>query len=673
MIVTLVTDIFKKPLTFVLFVLLFLSHPSFTQENILDKTFSLTITNQPLEDALKSIEGVTDITFSYNSDIFPVDSVVSINFSNTSLQKALTSLLGEGTQYRPIGSTIILRGYSRKTKKTKTPIKGAITDANTGKKINDVTVFQVDKGRSTLSQNDGSYQLETKQKEEYIELSYNKKNYKDTIVFVKASEIELTNISLKPLDSLAFDSSLHDTIKVNKVEDVKLVQAIIKEEHVKEIENINNYTLKNIGQISIFPGLGTNRKMNAISENHFSFNLFAGYSGSVKGFEIGSLVNTVRNDVSGLQVSGLTNIVGGEVKGIQVAGLVNNARNHVQGLQLSGLTNICLDSVKGVQTSGLFNLSKGKIQGLQLSGIGNISTGELQGVQTSGFFNIANGKSSGASIAGFVNIANGESKGAQISGFLNYAKGTSDGVQITGFTNLNKGNVRGLQLSGFTNLSYNLNGSQICGGINYAKDVTGIQISLLNLAKNVTGSQIGLVNLADTLKGTQIGLINISKETKGTPIGLFTWVKKGYKKLEMTNSDVYLANLSFKTGTNRFYNIFSMGTIARQGYGFWTAGYGLGTRFTFKESKFSMDIETNFNAVIDEVNEDWKPNIYSNLNLSLAYDISPRFTIKTGPTFNVHTHQGSLPLSYIDVTSSTSQGDYLVDMWFGYQIGLRFW
>ena len=105
---------------------------------------------------------------------------------------------------------------------------------------------------------------------------------------------------------------------------------------------------------------------------------------------------------------------------------------------MSGLTNIVGGEVKGIQVGGLVNNARNHVQELQLSGITNICLDSVKGVQTSGLFNLS--------------------------------KGTSDSVQITGFTNL----------------SYNLNGSQICAGINYAKDVTGIQVSLLNLAKNVT-------------------------------------------------------------------------------------------------------------------------------------------------------------------------------------------
>jgi hypothetical protein len=100
----------------------------------------------------------------------------------------------------------------------------------------------------------------------------------------------------------------------------------------------------------------------------------------------------------------------------------------------------------------------------------------------------------------------------------------------------------------------------------------------------------------------QIGLINIAKKVKGVPISFLTLVKNGYKRIELTNSDVFIVNSTFKTGTDRFYNIISIGTISQENTGLWSLGYGLGTRFKFKKTPFSIDIGFNYHLLIDQVN-----------------------------------------------------------------------
>jgi hypothetical protein len=69
----------------------------------------------------------------------------------------------------------------------------------------------------------------------------------------------------------------------------------------------------------------------------------------------------------------------------------------------------------------------------------------------------------------------------------------------------------------------------------------------------------------------------------------------------------------------------------------------------------------------------YTPDTYGVINLSFVYAISPRWSIKTGPTFNAHIHQGSPQISYIDIMKSNTIGNTTIDLWFGYQIGIRFW
>ena len=51
---------------------------------------------------------------------------------------------------------------------------------------------------------------------------------------------------------------------------------------------------------------------------------------------------------------------------------------------------------------------------------------------------------------------------------------------------------------------------QIANWLNYAGNLEGLQISLVNIAKNFKGLQLGAINYAHNIdRGLQIGLLNI--------------------------------------------------------------------------------------------------------------------------------------------------------------------
>ena len=95
-------------------------------------------------------------------------------------------------------------------------------------------------------------------------------------------------------------------------------------------------------------------------------------------------------------------------------------------------------------------------------------------------------------------------------------------------------------------------GSQIAAMTNFATaKLSGSQISAFyNHGRNVRGTQIGLFNYADTLGGV--------------PIGLISFVKTGYHKLEISADEIFHANLAFRTGVSKFYNILSAGIMPEQ-------------------------------------------------------------------------------------------------------------
>ena len=155
------------------------------QTNALDKKISITLNHTTTKQALKKLEEKCGVYFTYNPSHINLEKVVNGEFSGKSLKFILKFILGEEAVFKQLGKNIIIRMPSNSSKPTsnKSVIYGTVVNANTGDKIENVSVFQVDTKKPILS-NQESYSLEVKDKEGYVELSFNKKDYKDTIVIV---------------------------------------------------------------------------------------------------------------------------------------------------------------------------------------------------------------------------------------------------------------------------------------------------------------------------------------------------------------------------------------------------------------------------------------------------------------------------------------------------------
>ncbi|MBN1767702.1 MAG: hypothetical protein JXR50_04420 [Prolixibacteraceae bacterium] len=190
-----------------------------------------------------------------------------------------------------------------------------------------------------------------------------------------------------------------------------------------------------------------------------------------------------------------------------------------------------------------------------------------------GFLNIACGTHNSLDM-GFANFTRKNQTGAQ-TGFVNSVRGNLNGAQI-GFVNNTVKNVTGLQV-GFINTGLaKLSGAQVgfvntslkkssliqTGFINTCIDtLKGLQIGFINTSlKKTNASQIGFVNTAKTLKGTQIGFVNLADSIEsGVPLGFLSIVKKGgYHALEVSVTEMYPVNFSYKIGVSQLYTTFNI-------------------------------------------------------------------------------------------------------------------
>jgi hypothetical protein len=252
-----------------------------------------------------------------------------------------------------------------------------------------------------------------------------------------------------------------------------------------------------IFQFSVAPGISTNGIHPAGYSNIVSLNVTSGYSGRNYLFEIAGISNLNELETRGLQIAGLANLTGSNAfAGLREKEIDKKNKEgfeaNLSGVQLSSLTNFVLNNVFGGQISGGFNVSRGALMGIQAAGISNNVGKYSFGVQVAGLYNVSLQSMDGVQVATVCNRTDGGLYGIQISS-INKA-GFMEG--INSFEN---SDASGVQI-GLIN---------ICGPMN------GYQFGLVNVAKRMQGTQIGLINLyrngktPETRDGTSIGLINL--------------------------------------------------------------------------------------------------------------------------------------------------------------------
>lgn len=324
--------------------------------------------------------------------------------------------------------------------------------------------------------------------------------------------------------------------------------------------------------------------------------------------------------------------------GIDGKKVVNNFSFNILSGYAAGL--------EGVEIGGLVNLELDYANGLQIAGLTNVVRNQVKGAQIGGILNYAGKDSKAAQIGGIANIVTGYQKGIQIGGITNYNHGLK-GLQVAGIASVSIGHVDGLQLTGITNIAREVDGAQISG--------------IVNMAKSVKGFQLSLINIADTVDGVSIGFIN--------------FIAKGYRKLEISaNESVYL-NAAFKTGTSRFYNIFSAGF--RPGdTSVWTYGYGVGTELN-KSGKLPVNIDLSSHNLQRISGWQDQMNLLNRLDVTMGWKLSENATVFAGPSLNVYVFHYSNPSESTPINiapytlSNDISGKSRIQTWIGFKAGVR--
>ena len=163
---------------------------------------------------------------------------------------------------------------------------------------------------------------------------------------------------------------------------------------------------------------------------------------------------------------------------------------------------------------GIFYADANEVTGLQLSAGGCVSRTYMAGAQISGLCNYADGDTYGLQTA--VACIADDVYGLQASAF---SMGKSMyGLQASLLGTIANGDFYGLRVSGLASVSMDDSlscGVEIAGLANVSRKVEGLQMALgCNYAENLHGFQIALVNYAQTssTSAVQLGLVNIIRD-----------------------------------------------------------------------------------------------------------------------------------------------------------------
>jgi len=589
---------------------------SASAQNLLNKTLSIDVKNQRLDNVLEILSNKGSFYFSYNSNIIKKDSLVSFSAANRSVKQILEMLLPDHYEFKDSGNYIIIRKAPIQltfiTNKAVTEdkfytVSGYVLDDQTGYWIPNASIYEASLLASTLTNTQGYFKLRLKQKHKSSKLTVSKEFYQDTSFSIDPGYNQQITVTLLPetsgsvtiispddyfapeqlklrvqKDSVVTEYT-YTLVDSSTVDKTSMSRFLISSRQRIQSLNLKKFFTTRPFQVSLVPGLSSQGKMSGQVINNFSLNVLGGYTGGVNGVEIGGLFNINKKGVRYGQVAGVFNITGGYVKGIQLA----------------GVNNTVLDSVHAFQVAGVNNHVTGKFSGVQLAGVYNHVGDSVKGVQVAGVANFARRKVSGSQFAGVINVANQTITGSQVGGVINYAK---------------------------------------------------------------------------HIQGLQLGLINISDTSEGFAIGLITVVLKGYHKLSFFSDEIVNANVAFKTGHRKFYNILHAGMNFSDSNEVFTFGYGIGSEFRLGKT-FSLNPELTAQHLYLG---SWDyANILSKARLNLNINLGKKVSVFGGPVFNVYYSEQSIHFTgYRSVVPPSGYRTYnysnQVKAWVGWNAGINF-
>ncbi|HEY9003707.1 MAG TPA: carboxypeptidase-like regulatory domain-containing protein [Mucilaginibacter sp.] len=329
------------------------------------------IDHQTFGTVLQKIASKGEFTFAYNNKAIPADSIISVSGFNGTIYSFLINTLGPDYEFKEVPGYIVLRHAPSKMLVTaaienirdqQLTIRGQVLDVSNRTPVKQVSVYERNQLISTLTDDDGDFQLTLNNQNGPISLTATKENYRDTsLLFLK--EVKVNSKKKKRY-------KYHPEETVDKLGKGIARMFIGSKQRIQNM-NLGGFFAFSPYQVSLTPGLSSHGMYSSQVANNVSINMLGGYTAGAQGVEIGGLFNIDRWDAGFLQAAGLFNVIGGKMNGIQVAGIFNQVLDKTSGIQVAGISNYA-NEVKGLQFAGIYNVAK-KVKGVQLAGLVNVA------------------------------------------------------------------------------------------------------------------------------------------------------------------------------------------------------------------------------------------------------------------------------------------------------------
>ncbi|HPM78556.1 MAG TPA: caspase family protein [bacterium] len=355
---------------------------------------------------------------------------------------------------------------------------------------------------------------------------------------------------------------------------------------------------------SLAPGVSTNFGSQPPVKNYVAVNMLVDWSDFLSGFEMSGLGAIRKRQVKGVRLAGLFNYAGEDLTGVQMSGLVDIVEREMHGAQFGGLVSYTGKDIIGFQAAGLTSFDLGEINGMQAAGLISYTAGNVDGVQG----------------AGLASIARRNAKVLQGSAVLNYTGNDFYGLQWCYVANVTRRETVGVQWAHV---------------LNYSQSMLGLQTGLLNIVpKDMTGLQLGLINYSGLLRGLNFGLVNVAKEVRGESIGLFSYAGNGMLAPTIWLSDGSLLNAGLKMGSKHIYGLYGLGVhpIAEEQ---WLAPLvGLGGHLDLSP-RWYLDSDVSLHGLLEDY---WKGNeldMIAKWRVLAGYRFNDTISVYAGPTLNL--------------------------------------
>lgn len=234
---------------------------------------------------------------------------------------------------------------------------------------------------------------------------------------------------------------------------------------------------------------------------------------NINGIATGLFGAGADQSLKGIGVAPIGIGAGGELRGIMVGGIGVGGGGSMTGLAIGGIGVGSGGAVRGIQVGGIGVGAGESLTGISLGGIGVGSGGAVKGIAIGGIGVGGGGSFTGIGIGGVGVGAGGDATGLMIGGIGVGSGGRLKGLSIGG-VGVGAPNLQGVALSPIAVGGEHVHAIVIAGAYFKVEKQGRFDGGSLSSFNHIKGEQrgltIGLLNYARELHGAQIGLINIS-------------------------------------------------------------------------------------------------------------------------------------------------------------------